>query len=179
MGFGIKGGARLTDFTSDLSSSSFSSTKQDHIYTLGPYAELHLPLGFSIEGDLLFKKSGATLISQPGGTALPVLLRQFNIDSFDLPLLLKYRFGKKLPLHPFAAAGLANRYSTGIPGTVLGASATSGWQEGIVLAGGADVKVLVLKISGELRVTHFGNISASTIPKLNANQAELLLGIGF
>jgi hypothetical protein len=41
-----------------------------------------------------------------------------------------------------------------------------------------EFKLLILKISGELRWTRFGNISTSTLPKLNANQAELLIGVG-
>jgi hypothetical protein len=36
----------------------------------------------------------------------------------------------------------------------------------------------MIKISGELRWSRYGNISASSLPKLNANQAELLIGIG-
>ena len=172
--FGLKGGARLTDFTQNTS----SVTKQDHIYTLGPYAEIYLPLGFSLEGDLLYKKSGATLLS--AATTTFTSPRQFNFDSFDLPILLKYRIAiKKIPLHPFVGAGLANRYSSGLPGTVVGLSTTSGWQEGIVIGAGLEANLWRLKGSAELRWTRYGNISTQTIPRLNANQAELLLGLGF
>src|SRR5208337_3769873 len=57
LGFGLKGGARLTDFTE----SSSDVTTADHVYTIGPYAELRLPAGFSVEVDLLYKRSGSTL----------------------------------------------------------------------------------------------------------------------
>lgn len=183
LSFGLKGGARLSDFTQDFSSSANGqTTKQDHIYTIGPYAELNLPLGFSIEADLLYKKSGATF-SQTILTGN--VTRQFNFDSFDLPILAKKRFGEKaLFFRPFIEGGLANRYSTGLPGTTsltnpLSASTHGGWQEGVALGGGVEFKLLILKISGELRWTRFGNISSSTLPKLNANQAELLIGVGF
>jgi opacity protein-like surface antigen len=179
LGFGLKLGTRLSDFTEDRS----NLTKQDHIYTIGPYAELHLPLGFSLEGDLLYKKSGATLTGIINGTT-PVT-RQFNFDSFDLPILLKKRFGEKaMFFRPFVEGGLANRYSSGMPTTstnpfeLVGTGTHSGWQEGIVLGGGVEFKVLVVKVSGELRWTRFGNVSASTIPKINANQAEFLVGLG-
>jgi hypothetical protein len=185
IGFGLKGGARLSDFTQDYSSqtlgSTWQTTKQDHIYTIGPYAELHLPVGFSIEADLLYKKSGATFSEVIPFTAGN---RQFNFDSFDLPILLKKRFGEKaLFFRPFLEGGLANRYSTGLPGSTsladpLTAGTHGGWQEGIVLGGGVEFKLLILKISGELRWTRYGNISASTIPKISANQAEFLIGLG-
>ena len=180
--FGLKAGTRLSDFTEDFKSATGGqTTKQDHIYTIGPYAELNLPVGFSLEADLLYKKSGATFsqaIPLSGGT------RQFNFDSFDVPILLKKRFGAQgIFFRPFLEGGMANRYSTGLPGSTsqtnpISAGTHSGWQEGIVLGGGVEFKLLILKISGELRWTRFGNISASTIPKINANQAELLLGIG-
>lgn len=178
IGFGLKVGSRLTDFTEN----THDLTKQDHVYTIGPYAELSLPVGFSLEADLLYKKSGATLNNIVNGTTS--ITRQFNFDSFDLPILAKKRFGEKgIFFRPFIEGGLANRYSTGLPGSnsignPLGTSTHGGWQEGLVLGGGVEFKVLVLKVTGELRWTRFGNISSSTIPKLNANQAELLLGLG-
>jgi len=185
LGFGLKGGARLTDFTE----SSSDVTTADHVYTIGPYAELKLPLGLSIEADLLFKKSGATLQTVAPLTGL-TSLQQFDMDSFDVPVLLKKKFDTGMIFRPFVEAGLANRYSTGIPGTLVAvpvtstsagaysSSTTSGWQEGLVVGGGVQFKILMVKISGELRWSRYGNISASTLPKLNANQAELLLGIG-
>jgi hypothetical protein len=183
IGFGLKGGARLSDFTQDFSDSTVGqTTKQDHIYTIGPYAELSLPLGFSLEADLLYKKSGATLEGIANGTTS--ISRQFNFDSFDLPILAKKRFGRKgIFFRPFVEGGIANRYSTGLPGSTsltdpLTAGTHGGWQEGIALGGGVEFKLLILKISGELRWTRFGNISSSTIPKISANQAEFLIGVG-
>lgn len=186
LGFGLKGGARLTDFTSGSS----GVTSADHVYTIGPYAELRLPAGFSVEADLLYKKSGSTLQTVVPLTGLS-FLHQFDMDSFDLPILAKKTFDAHgLIFRPFVEAGLANRYSTGIPGPLIAlpvtsgsggaysSSTTSGWQEGVVLGGGVQFKVLMIKISGELRWSRFGNISANTLPKLNANQAELLIGIG-
>ena len=185
IGFGLKGGGRLTDFTEGNSSVSTS----DHTYTIGPYAELNLPAGFSIELDLLYKKSGTTFYNVATD---PTTYTKFSMDSFDLPILLKKSFDAQMIFQPFVEAGLANRYSTGIPGTtsvvtpvgttggpVYSTSTTSGWQEGIVLGGGVQFKIVKVKFSGELRWTRFGNISASSLPKLNANQAELLVGIGF
>ena len=178
IGVGLKVGGRLTDFTNDTS----NLTKQDHIYTIGPYAEISLPLGFSLEGDLLYKKSGATLSGIVNGTT--TVTRQFNFDSFDLPILAKKKFGEKgVFFRPFIEGGLANRYSTGLPGTSilpnpLTTSTHGGWQEGLVLGGGVEFKLLILRISGELRWTRYGNISTQTIPRINANQAELLVGIG-
>jgi hypothetical protein len=183
LGFGLKGGARLTDFTA----SSSDVTPKDDVYTVGAYGELRLPAGFSIEADLLYKKSAADYKS---GGPLAWWYQQFNMNSFDVPILAKKTFAKELIFRPFVEAGLANRYSTGIPGSLIAepvtsasggaysSSTTSGWQEGLVLGGGVQFKILMIKISGELRWSRYGNISASSLPKLNANQAELLIGIG-
>jgi hypothetical protein len=172
LSFGLRGGMRLTDFTEDHA----GVTKQDHVYTIGPYAELHLPLGFSLQGELLYKRSGATLLSATEAVVNP---RQFSMDSFTVPILLKKRLGAQAVLfHPFLEGGLANRYSTGLPADTTGTATTSGWQEGLVLGGGVETKVLMLKLSGELRWTHYGNIDAHALPKLNANEAELLFGLG-
>jgi opacity protein-like surface antigen len=101
------------------------------------------------------------------------------MDSLDVPILAKKTFAKELIFRPFVEAGLANRYSTGLPGSGSGNySPSSGWQEGLAVGAGVQFKVLMIKISGELRWSRYGNIPASTLPKLNANQAELLLGIG-
>lgn len=180
LGFGLKGGARLTDFTA----SSSDVTTADHVYTIGPYAELRLPFGLSIEADLLYKKSGATLLGIGNN---PTPYATYDMDSFDVPILLKKSFSHTgLIFKPFVEAGLANRYSTGFPYGApppmtpppIKADTTSGWQEGIAIGGGVQFKILMVKISGELRWSRYGNISASSLPKLNANQAELLLGIG-
>jgi len=185
IGFGLKGGARLTDFTETAS----NVTSEDHVYTIGPYGELHLPVGFSLEVDLLYKRSGSTLYNaitaQPNST-------QFTMSSFDVPLLLKKSFKTSMIFRPFVVGGLASRYSTGVPGSTLVATpvalpgapiysttTSSGWHEGLALGGGIQFKILILKFSGELRWSYFGNISSDTLPKLNANQVEFLIGVGF
>ena len=67
---------------------------------------------------------------------------------------------------------------TSASGGAYSSSTASGWQEGLVLGGGVQFKILMIKVSGELRWSRYGNISVSSLPKLNANQAELLIGIG-
>ena len=181
--FGLKGGVRLSDFTEVFLYGPLGyaeqNTEQDHIYTIGPYAELNLPLGFSLEADLLYKKSGATLNEFGHVFTSPDSIQQFKFSSFDVPILLKKKIGRKgILFRPFIEGGLANRFSTGLP-NALNASTHSGWQEGAALGGGVEFKLLILKISGEFRWTHFGNISSDPLPKLNASQSEVLLGIGF
>jgi len=172
LGFGLIGGARLTDFTH----TGTGVTSQDHVYTLGPYAEFRLPLGFSLEGDLLYQKSGSTITS--AATSL-LNLRQFNIDSFEIPILVKKKFGAKAVLfHPYVEAGLDNRYANGLPGATPVSSAASGWQEGLVIGGGVELNIKIIRVAAELRWSRFGNISAATIPQINANQAQLLIHIG-
>jgi len=184
LGFGLKGGARLTDFTETAS----NVTSEDHVYTIGPYGELHLPVGFSLEVDLLYKRSGSTLYNLIAGQPT---YKAFTMSSWDVPILLKKTFKTEMIFRPFVVGGLASRYSSGIPGSttvvapvnlpgspIYTTTTTSGWHEGLALGFGGQFKILVLKCSGELRWSYFGNISSHTLPKLNANQVELLLGVG-
>ena len=181
--FGLKGGARLSDFTEVFNYGPLGhaeqNTEQDHIYTIGPYAEFRLPHGFSLEADLLYKRSGATLNSYGEVFQVSDNIQQYKFNSFDVPILLKKRFGRNgIFFRPFVEGGLASRFSTGLP-NASNAGTNSGWQEGAALGGGLEFKVPILTISGEFRWTHFVNISSDPLPKLNASQSEVLLGIGF
>jgi hypothetical protein len=73
----------------------------------GPFVELHLPLLFSVEFSALYRSSSenATRVFPLGPTLNPYLFMSTDkIRTWDLPLLLKYRFsaGK---FRPFVGAG--------------------------------------------------------------------------
>lgn len=134
-------------------------------YVIGPTVELRLPFGLGIEADALYRNY--TL----GGT----------VNQFEFPILAKYRFPGLL-FRPFVAAGPSFNHVSD-PGltSITRLHATS---SGFALGAGAEVKAVLIRISPELRYTHWGNQNI-TLASLNSglsssqNQLEILVGISF
>ena len=113
--------------------------------------------------------------------ALSVRPANVSGSEWRFPILAQYRF-KTPVVKPFVEAGisvdhLANlsadaRYFTSGPGTLLRET-----NAGVVLGGGVDVKIPLVRLSGELRYTHQGSANFQDVSKLN--QAEILFGIHF
>jgi hypothetical protein len=181
---GIKGGVPLTDFFTTVQSQQFSFNPNTSRYIVGPTAELHLPFGFGVEVDALYRHMSYTGSGVFGAVAAA---SNFNSGNWEFPLLLKYRF--KAPVaRPFVDAGIAwdtlsgisqsvaQSISNGSP-TVVKNNTTSGFVMGV----GADFH-FVIHIIPEIRYTRWGStqvIDPTTLLKSNQNQAEFLLGITF
>src|SRR6516162_2544847 len=91
--FGIKGGVPLTDFLSATSSGNLGYFTTTNRYIVGPEAELHLPFGFGVEFNALyrhFQYSGVI-------SAIDVLTNSSTTSgAWEFPLLAKYRFPSKV-----------------------------------------------------------------------------------
>ncbi len=181
---GIKGGVPLTDFFTTVSNQSFSFSPSTSRYIIGPTAELHLPFGFGIEVDALYRHMSYTGSGVFQGVAAAA---NFNSGNWEFPVLAKYRFHGKIA-RPFIDAGVAwdtlsgisqsvaQSVSNGSP-TVVKKNTTTGF----VLGGGIDLHV-VIHVIPEIRYTRWGStqvIDPTTLLKSNQNQAEFLLGITF
>jgi len=184
--FGIKGGVPLTDFLSATSSGNFGYFTTTNRYIVGPEAELHLPFGFGVEFDALYRRfhyNGVT-------NAVDVLLTSStNSGAWEFPLLAKYRFPGKV-VRPYVAAGVAWDTLSGlgqtitqtvIPTNVTTSSSTSSPAElrhntvsGFVAGVGIDIHLLFLHISPEIRYTHWGSQHFAT-----PVSAVILAGPGF
>lgn len=85
----------------------FTTTTTQSRWTGGPTVELRLPFNFAVEFDALYRTGGAT---STYAFPLGLNLNPYNYtsrettDTWDLPLLLKYRF-QVGPVHPFVSAG--------------------------------------------------------------------------
>ena len=173
---GIKGGVPLTDAFSDHTSSgvdtvtrTFSDSKN---YVIGPSIELNLPFGFSAEADALYRPLNLGIDL----TVVPQPLRRSvtDINAWEFPILGKYHFLHTPILKPYVEAGPIFRH-VGSRGSQLSNS-------GFALGGGIDLKLLLVRITPELRFSRWGG--DSDIPNLIAapsqlNQAEFLIGISF
>jgi hypothetical protein len=174
---GVLGGAPFKDVVSSVSGSNLQPVVTSSNFTVGPSIRVNLPLRFRIEVDALYRPYSFNL-EGGNGLSYPVSAQQWRF-----PVLLQYRFGGAPLVHPFVEAGLsfdhlasisdaANSVITSGPGALLHPSDAS-----FMLGGGVDVKIPLMRLSGELRysrqtVSNFANIS-------NLNQAEALFGIHF
>jgi hypothetical protein len=177
--FGIKGGFPLTDPLSDATLNSvdvvthvFSNSKN---YVVGPTVELNLPFGLAVEADALYRPLSLTTETR----VLPlttVRRRSVDVQSMEFPVLLKAHFVHTPIVKPYVEAGPIFRY------TATKVSYLS--NNGFTLGAGMDVKLAVLQVGPELRYSHWGSDSASTLlnvslPPSNKNQVEFLIGLSF
>ncbi|HYL75480.1 MAG TPA: outer membrane beta-barrel protein [Bryobacteraceae bacterium] len=174
---GIKGGVPWTDAFSDTTTHgvdtithAFSDSKK---FVIGPMVELNLPLGVSIEADALYRPLNLTTMN----TVLPRPPLTFvnDISSWEFPILGKYHF-LHLPLvKPYAEAGPIFRH--------VGSDASYLSKKGFALGAGVDFKLLLLKLTPEIRYSRWGS-DATASPVFNIvpskqNQAEFLIGLSF
>jgi hypothetical protein len=176
LSFGIKGGVPLTDAFSDHTATSvdvithdFSSSKN---YAAGVMLELRLPLGFSVEADALYRPLNLTTDS----TTLPSITTHFSRDirSLEFPILAKYHLIRPPLVSPYVEAGPTFRSVTS------GGSYLS--NQGFAIGAGVDFKLLLLRISPEIRYSRWGSDATVTgflAAPSNLNQAEFLIGLSF
>lgn len=101
--YGVKLGAPVND-PSEPGPFSTSSVSR---WTGGPFVELHLPLRLSVELSTLFRTSreNQTYPFQLGRGENPYLISSLDkVQTWDFPLLLKYRFTEGA-FRPFVGAG--------------------------------------------------------------------------
>jgi hypothetical protein len=176
--FGVKAGVPLTTAYSTTQDGYASATAYDRSYIIGPTAEVHLPFHLSFEVDALYRRSGFDVAgSFPNATLTGYTSfdDRSRVNDWQFPVLAKYelKFG---PLRPFADGGFVYR-------RVTGGSPDNGTTIGAAVGGGVTIKLLFLRLSPEIRYTHW-----PTRPFVNgynglvtstANQADLLLGVSF
>lgn len=175
---GVKGGVPLTDPLSDKTFTSvdvvtrvFSDSKN---YVVGPMVELNLPLGFAVEADALYRPLSLTtetrVIPRPP-TSLSV-----DVHSMEFPILAKYHFLHTPIVKPYVEAGPIFRY--------VASKVSSLSKSGFALGAGVDFKLLVVRVTPELRYSHWGSDSVATLrslslPPSHQSQAEFLIGLSF
>jgi len=188
---GIKLGAPLNDAFDTLADPNELLRSETKRYTVGPTFELHLPFRLSVELDALYKQASFSSVQR---LADSVTTAASSVNSWEVPLLLKYRFSGGL-VRPFIDTGVSFSTLTGISEIrdffrVPGLREQVGDQEvfddryrtGFVLGGGIELRVPFLRISPEIRYTRWGFKNYRDIRGLldsSDDQAEFLLGITF
>jgi len=190
--FGVKAGVPVDNFihtVQSVTSSSFTTTNR---YVVGVTGELHLPFGFAIEMDALYRHFNYATRA----TAVDVLtVGTTSGNAWEFPLLAKYRFPSKV-IRPYVDGGLAwdtlqglkQTVTTTVLPSVVHTTTTSNPDElkngttmGLVLGAGLDVHLAVIHISPEVRFTRWTqqHFNATNLLSSNQNQVEVLVGITF
>src|ERR1035437_6690156 len=94
--YGVRAGVPLNDFLNAAKSQQFAFNTTTNRYIVGPTAELHLPFGFGIEFDILYRRfdytGSATLMNIVSNS-------RTTANAWEFPLLAKYRLPMKV-VHP-------------------------------------------------------------------------------
>ena len=181
LSFGVRGGLPLNDFYHAVSNPGTTFQSNSTRFILGPTVEFHLPAGFGLEADALYRHFQYTA----SFIATDVFVKSTANSAWEFPLLVKYRAPGPL-VRPYVDGGVAwDRWSgvkqiTNVAG--LTNANVSGINTGFVLGGGIELHLPLIKLSPEVRYTRWG---AKNITDLggalasNQNQAEFLLGVTF
>jgi len=178
---GIRGGLPLTDFYQAVSSSGATLSSTSTRFIVGPTIELHLPGGFGLEADALYRhfdyRASVNLIDS--------LVNLGASNGWEFPLLLKYRLPGPF-VRPFLDAGVAfDRWSGFKQLQVLAVttkSDVSGTNTGFVAGAGIELHTPLIRLSPEIRYTRWGASSITDLSgalRSNQNQVEVLVGLTF
>jgi hypothetical protein len=139
-------------------------TGESHRYTVGPYVELRLPAKMAIEVDALYRSYDF----RSSGVGL-------SASSWEFPVLLKHRFAAG-PVRPYFDAGPSFSHLSDIKLSSLNHLSNYG----IVVGGGLEFNLFLIKVSPEVRYTGwaFRNFDGSDVQS-NRNQLAVLVGFGF
>ena len=165
-------GVPFTDVVNavETGSASVASEANTDRFIVGGTAELHLPLGLSIEGDVLYRRfSYESLPSLPSSSS----------NAWQFPILAKYKFRSKV-IHPYIDGGIAWNTLQGLAASVS-SELKHGTTDGIVFGGGIEIKALVIRIAPEIRYTHWSSqaFTVGSILQSNQSQADFLVGVTF
>ncbi len=168
---GLRAGVPLTDAFDTVVSGGINLKSATKRFTIGPSAELVLPFGFGVEVDALYKR---TTVEFSGDDKTG----EQTTGSWEFPLLAKFR----LPgagLRPYLAGGVSFRHFGDLVAFATGPDRST---SGIVFGGGLEIKIKRLRISPEIRYTHWdsGRSGNTTGPlSYNQNQVDFLMGFTF
>jgi hypothetical protein len=179
---GVKAGVPVTKaLPYDFTGQSLDTGR----WTLGPTAEVHLPLRISVELDALYHDYNVhnSLSFNPVGLPTALLVFRNHSRLWDIPLLLKYRLTNE-PIRPFVDAGFqltrqSSDYTTacsGDPGscatvTFLPSYGTSIDRAGPAAGAGLEFKLGRLRLAPEARYVRLN--------KPQTNQVTVLFGVTF
>lgn len=159
---GVEGGLRTTgDVSGDL-------TPESKRYIVGPKLEVRLPWHFSFEFDALYRRVGFT--DYLSSCCLTSSSSRERLNSWEFPMIVKYRLPGLPRLHPFIGTGYSPRllygsaassesYVNPDTGALIYNSGKGPVSypvtQGFVVSGGVEFGARHLLISPEVRYVHW------------------------
>jgi hypothetical protein len=168
--FGVKAGTPLTFVYAGGAVPSGGLITSENRFTIGPTAEFHFPLGLSLGVDALWRHSGFTAYSG-------LFSEISSVNDWQVPLFAKYEIQRRT-IRPFVDGGVVYRHvsvssSSSVPPTNRNTA-------GVSAGGGVTLKLLRLRLSPEIRYTHWPTPPfAAELVENTTNQVDLLVGITF
>ena len=193
--YGVKGGMPMTDFVDVARAQNINASTTTNRYIVGVTGEARLPFGLGVEVDVLYRHFRYNSSSGVSNLTSNITNIDTTAGAWEFPILAKYRFKGKI-LRPFVDGGVAWDKLSGLTQTVKNVVATvshstttsspaelaNGTTRGYVLGGGVDLKLLIIHITPEVRLTRWGAkhfIDPTGIVNSQQNQAEFLVGLTF
>jgi len=184
LAFGVKGGLPLTDFFHAVDNPGATFRSSSTPFILGPTIELHLPFGFGVEFDALYRRFHYNASSN----LIDTIVNGKAANAWEFPILVKYRVPGVI-LRPYLDAGFAFDHWSGVRQVVqipsaLGQTNTnvSGTNKGVVLGAGLELNLHLVRVSPEIRYTRWASTNLADfggVLRSNQNQAEFLIGLTF
>ena len=192
---GVKGGMPMTDFVDVVRAQNISASTTTNRYIVGVTGEARLPFGLGVEVDVLYRHFRYNSSSGVSNLTTNITNIDTTAGAWEFPVLAKYRFKGKF-VRPFVDGGVAWDKLSGLTQTVKNVVATvthstttsspaelaNSTTRGYVLGGGLDLKLLLIHITPEVRLTRWGAkhfIDTTGFVNSKQNQAEFLVGITF
>ncbi len=192
---GVKGGMPLTDFVNVVRAQNINASTTTNRYILGVTGEARLPFGLGVEVDVLYRHFRYNSSSGVSNLTSNITNIDTTAGAWEFPILAKYRFKGKF-IRPFVDGGVAWDKLSGLTQTVKNVVATvshstttssppelaNSTTRGYVLGAGLDLKLLLIHITPEVRLTRWGAkhfIDTTGIVNSKQNQAEFLVGLTF
>jgi hypothetical protein len=174
---GVKAGIPITDsFYNTTLSPGQNLYSNSQNYILGPSVELRLPYRLSVEFDALYRPLTFGTSTATIANGSPVLSRtSTQLSTWEFPVLFKYHFASEHYIKPYVEAGPSFRTGANQLSYLSGTGVTAGV--------GADFKVPIVRLSPEIRYTHWSSDGTQTIATAplasRQDQVEFLFGISF
>lgn len=172
--FGVKAGVPLTDAFSTGNGENLDTSSYQRRFIIGPTVELHFFPRLAFEFDALYRRDGFHYVSSTPTLSGPQTSSgNVAVNDWQFPFLGKF-FLRGGALRPFIDAGLTYRHianANNDPDT-----------GGFTIGGGLNLRLLMLRISPEIRYVHWGTPAydlGEGVLVSSSNQVDFLLGVTF
>jgi hypothetical protein len=182
---GVIGGIPITEAVKIVDTNQNFNFENQRRFVVGPTVQINLPARFGIEIDGLYRSVGYDFDN-------PTFRIRTRANSWEIPLMAKFEILPG-PIRPFIQGGANFRYISGISRKqqVISTGAETDqpldldglFQTGFTFGGGVAFKFGRVRISPQVRYTHWGEENLrdplNSFLRVNSNQGDFLVALTF